>query len=114
MNVNIQTTNTELTSAIRDYVEEKINSLNKFFDDVSDVDVIIGLDNKHHLKGKIYFAEFNFTVLRKNISIRKESEDLYKAIDKVKDHLKIELEKIKSKVIKKDKKILREVKSYIE
>jgi putative sigma-54 modulation protein len=114
MNINIQTINTDLTDAIRDYVEEKVNSLLKYIDKIENVDVVIGLDNKHHQKGKIYFAEFNFKAMQKNISIKKDSEDLYKAIDKVRDHLKIELEKIKGKTIKKDKKILREVKAYQE
>ncbi|MFA5211001.1 MAG: ribosome-associated translation inhibitor RaiA [Patescibacteria group bacterium] len=114
MNINIQTINTELTEAIRTYVEEKANSLGKFIEKIEHVDVIIGLENKHHQKGKVYFAEFNIKALNKKISVRKDSEDLYKAIDKVKDHLKVELEKIKGKVSHRDRTVLRDVKSYKE
>lgn len=114
MNINIQTINTDLTEAIRDYVEEKVKSLVKYLDKIEHVDVVIGLDNRHHQKGKIYFAEFHLKAMQKNISIKKDSEDLYKAIDKVRDHLKIELEKTKGKTIKKDKKMLRDIKAYQE
>jgi putative sigma-54 modulation protein len=114
MNINIQAINLDLTDAIRVYTEGKINSLGRYISNIEHVDVMIGMDNKHHQKGKIYFAEFNIKVMNKKLSIKKEAEDLYKAIDKVKDHLKVELEKIKGKVKNIDKKVLRDVKSYIE
>ena len=63
-------------------------------------------------QGKIYYAEVNFHVPNHLIRIEKDSEDLYKAIDKVKDHYKVELEKIKGKMRDKDKKAIREQKVY--
>ena len=48
----------------------------------------------------------------KEIRIVKDSEDLYKAIDQVKDHLKNELKKFKEKLRHKDKKKLRGQKEY--
>ena len=72
------------------------------------------MESHHHNKGKIYYAEFNVHIPKKNINLKKEAEDLYKAIDKVRDHLKVEFEKIKGKMRDKDKQMLRDQKSYHE
>jgi len=112
MNINVQTKNIEMTDAIKQYAEDKANVLTKYFDNIVSVDVIVGMDNQHHQKGKIYFAEFNVAVPGKNINLKKEAEDLYKAIDKVKDHLKVEFEKMKGKMRDKDQQVLRDTKGY--
>lgn len=112
MNINIQVKGMDTTDAIKQYVEDKANDLLTYFDNIQGVDVIVGMDSHHHNKGKIYFAEFNLQVPGKNINIKKEAEDLYKAIDKVKDHLKVELEKLKGKLREVNKEELRDVKGY--
>ncbi len=112
MNTNIKGTGITLTDAIKDYAEEKIGGLVKFFDNIQSADIDVGMQSHHHLKGKVYYAEVNLSVPGKVIRVVKESEDLYKAIDKVKDHLKVELEKMKEKMRRKDKKVLRSEKEY--
>lgn len=112
MKINTHGTGIELTEAIRGYAEEKIESLTKFFDNIQSADIDVGMDSHHHLKGKVYYAEVNLSVPGKVIRVVKQSEDLYKAIDKVKDHLKVELEKMKEKKRSKDKKTLRGEKEY--
>lgn len=102
----------DITPAIKQYVEEKAESLVKYFDNIQEVDAIVGMESHHHNKGKIYFAEFNVMVPGKNLTVKKEAVDLYKAIDKVKDHLKVELEKVKGKMRNKDKEELRGHKEY--
>lgn len=114
MNINIKCTGIDITDAIKNYAEEKINSLTKFFDNITNADIDVGMQSRHHLKGKVYYAEVNLSVPGKIIRVVKECEDLYKAIDKVKDHLKVELEKTKEKMRRKDKKVLREEKEYRE
>lgn len=114
MNVKIKGTGMELTEPIRKYAEEKINSLTKFFDNIINADIDVGMRSHHHLNGKIYYAEVNLSVPGKIIRVVKESENLYKAIDKVKDHLKVELEKMKEKMRRKDRKVLRSGKEYQE
>ncbi|MFZ2189242.1 MAG: ribosome-associated translation inhibitor RaiA [Candidatus Magasanikiibacteriota bacterium] len=114
MTINTKAKGMDMTPAIKQYVEEKVNCLTKYFENIDDVDVIVGMETHHHNKGKIYYAEFNLQVPGKNLSVRKDAVDLYKAIDKVKDHLKVELEKIKEKMRAKDKKVLREQKGYQE
>jgi len=114
MNINIQVKGMDTTDAIKQYVDDKANDLLTYFDNIQGVDVIVGMDSHHHNKGKIYFAEFNLQVPGKNINIKKEAVDLYKAIDKVKDHLKVELEKLKGKMREVDKEELRDQKGYQE
>jgi len=102
----------ELTEAIKDYVEKKILMLEKYNDKIISADVDVGLNSKHHVKGDVYYAEVNLSVPGRLIRVVKEEADLYKAIDKVKDHLKVELQTIKEKSLRRDKKLLREQKSY--
>ena len=112
MNINIKATGMDLTDAIRDYAEGKVKSLTKFFENIQQADIDVGLESNHHNKGKIYYAEVNLQIPGKMVRVKKNAEELYKAIDKVKDHLKVELEKAKGKIRDLDKKALRNQKGY--
>ena len=102
----------ELTEPIKDYVEKKILMLEKYSDKIISADVVVGMNSKHRTKGDVFFVEVNLNVPGELIRVAKEEGDLYKAIDKVKDHLKVELQTIKEKSLRRDKKLLREQKSY--
>ena len=114
MQIKIKGTGLELTEAIKNYAEEKIENLTKYFDNIQSADIDVGLNSHHHQKGKIYYAEVNLSVPGQLVRVSKECEDLYKAIDKVRDHLKVELEKMKEKMRSRDKKVLRGEKEYQE
>jgi putative sigma-54 modulation protein len=99
MQIDIKGTNLELTEAIKDYVNEKIGSLDKFFDGILEARVDIGLTTKHHQKGNIFRAEVNLEVPRKhNLRAESEREDLYMAINEVKDELQRQIKKLKEKM----------------
>ena len=112
MIVTIHGTGIELTPAIREYAETKIESLTKFFDQITKAEIDVGMTTQHHNKGEIYYADVNLHIPGNVLRVSKEEKDLYKAIDTVKDHLKIDLEKIKGKKRAKDKKGLRQEKEY--
>ena len=115
MQIQITGKNIELSEAIKDYVNKKMLALNKFYNDkIIRADVVVGIGNDHHLKGKKFFAECKLDVPGKNLFAIKEEDVLYKAIDKIRDYLEIELNKHKSKqrVSEKDKKIRRANKEY--
>ncbi len=114
MIVTIHTTNIETTPAIKKYVESKVKSIVKFYDAVVSMSIDIGLTSKHHNKGKIFYAEVTIKLPKKTVRVTKEAEDLYKAIDKVRDHLKLELKETKEKRVSRDKKVLRKMKEYQE
>lgn len=102
----------ELTEPIKQYVNEKFGDLDKFFDNIQRADIDIGMRTQRHKKGKIFYAEANIHVPGKDIRVVKDTENLYKAIDKVRDHLKSELKELKEKMRRKDKKVLRARKEY--
>lgn len=113
MIINIQGTGIELTDALKQYAEEKIQGLTKFFTPIQQADIDIGLTTNHHSKGAIYYAEVNLHVPQHLVRVSKKETDLYKAIDKVKDHLKVELVRLKGKQHKKDRDVVRDTKGYI-
>lgn len=105
MNINIKSTNIEITPTIRDYVEKRINGLEKFIhhavDDSVQAWVEVGRTTRHHQTGNVFRAEMQIRVPRYEQGIRAEAtcDDLYAAIDEAHDELKLELEKVKSKKI---------------
>ncbi len=89
MNIQIKSENLELTDKIKDYVEEKVRMLAKYLGDVQviDVKVKVGMTSKHHQKGDIYKCEIAIALPGEILRVHKIEPDIFKAIDKVKDHL---------------------------
>ncbi len=90
MQITIKATNIELTEAIRDYVNKKFNLVSKFVRK-SDESVLcrveVGKITQHHKKGEVFRAEGRLHVDGKELYATSEKEDLYAAIDDVKDEL---------------------------
>ncbi len=115
MNINVNFTGIDPTDAIRDYATDKAEGLLNYFEKITSIDIDVGMKSRHHNKGKVFYAEMKLQIPSKpSLYISKEAEDLYKAIDKVRDHLKVELEKIKGKMQQKDREGLRDQKGYEE
>lgn len=106
--------NIDLTEAIKDYVDKKISSLEKFYDKITLAHVIVGIENHHHQKGDVFMCECKLNLTGEDLFISKTEQDLYKAIDKVRDHLEEELKKHKTTQREKDKKDKREVRDNKE
>lgn len=101
----------ELTDAIKDYVDKKISGLDKFHPNIIRAIVEVGIENHHHLKGEIFVAECKLEIPGKDLFASKNEKTLYKAIDKVRDYLEIELKKSKAKSHEKNKKDKRQVRA---
>lgn len=101
MTINIKATNTELTPAISAYVEEKVNGLEKFIitkdPDSVLANVEIGMSTKHHQSGKVFRAEINLHIGGKYMRAVSEQEDLYAAIDDMRDQIARGINEEKSK-----------------
>lgn len=118
MNINIKGTNIELTEAITNYIYDKLESVKKVLTDVEGtyVHVEVGRISRHHAKGDVFKAEFEVKSQGVSHYAHINTEDLYSAIDMVKDEI---VEKIKShksknrshflKGAQKAKKLLRDV-----
>lgn len=90
----LKATNLELTEAIENYVREKIGMLEKFLQHIDlpqSARIEIGKTGEHHKKGKIFFAEVNLELPYKMLRATFEAEDLYEAIDRVKEELEREI-----------------------
>lgn len=105
MQINIKATNIELAPRIKDYVQEKMDMLEKYLGDIKVIaaDFEVAITTLHHVKGEIYRAEANIELPHELLRVEKTEKDLFKAIDKVKDHLKISIKKYKEKRIDKRK-----------
>lgn len=91
MNTNIKVTNVELTPAISAYLDEKLSHLERFInEEVKDsvlAEVEIGKITRHHRAGEVYQAEINLSVQGKTFRAVATQEDLYAAIDVMKDEI---------------------------
>lgn len=103
MNINIKATKIELTPAIKDYIQEKMDMLEKYLGDIQVINAHfeVELTTHHHQKGDIFRAEANLSIPGSLLRVEKTEGDLYKAIDKVKDHLHMMIKKHKEKLIDK-------------
>ena len=103
MKINIKATKIELTPEIKEYIQEKMDMLEKYLGKISVIncDVEVGLSVGGQNNGKIYRAEVNLEVPRKLIRVEKTEKDLLKAIEKVKDHLTRSIRRYKQKELDK-------------
>lgn len=105
MQIRLKATNLELTDAIRDYFQNKIDMVEKYLGDIAvincdvEIEKAVGGQNK----GEIFRAEVNLQVPHDLLRVEKTEEDLYKAIDKVKDHLELVIKKYKEKMQDKNR-----------
>jgi len=89
MNTNIKATNMELTSAINDYVNKRLSGVGKFVKDKDGMIAFVEVakTTNHHNKGDVFRAEFNIEIAGTKFYAFSEKEDLYKAIDDVKEEI---------------------------
>lgn len=92
MNINITGHHVEVTPAIRDYVNLKLERVIRHFDHVTSVHVILSVEK---LKQK---AEVTLHVKGKDIHADSTGADLYASIDAVTDKLDRQVVKHKEKV----------------
>ncbi|MSU75785.1 MAG: ribosome-associated translation inhibitor RaiA [Candidatus Magasanikbacteria bacterium] len=88
----------KLTDAIEDYVNKKVNGLEKFFSGIIRAEVTVGLETHHHNKGEIFYAECKLEVPGHSVFAKKTDKTLYSAVDTMRDYLEGELKKHKAKL----------------
>ena len=119
MKINILTKNIKLTPALKNFVEEKINSLEKFAKILQnkqyynhffgkgkprvEVWIEIGKETRHHKKGPFFWAECQMRFPKKSLRSIAKGKNLELAINEVKDELQRELKEYKEKIIVKEK-----------
>ena len=102
MELNIRGDKIAVTKAIKDYITEKLEKLDKYFEDVKNIkaSVIIRVKNNEQI--------IEVTVSTSKFTLRAEEKhaDLYAAIDLVVDKLERQIRKNKTKLTNKYKNII--------
>lgn len=106
MNLNMTGHHLEITPSIRDYVHSKMTRINRHFDHVIDVNMILSVEK---LRQKI---EANVHLSGKDIFVESEDADMYAAIDFLVD--KLDRQIMKHKEILKNKHAIEAQKRNIE
>ncbi|GEM_PF-417075 len=98
MKINLQASNMELTPAIEQYFSAKILSeVQKFHVPIIKIDAEVEKTTHHHAKGQVFRAEVNIHTAGKLVRAEVTHEDLYAAIDKLKDTVFREIRDLKDR-----------------
>jgi putative sigma-54 modulation protein len=93
--ITITGRNVEITSAIRNHVEERLRSkLKKFFHSIMEAHVVLMLQRFEHI------CEITLNVGKLTLHAHEKTSDLYVSIDKVVDKLERQLDKHRKKLQK--------------
>ena len=105
MQINLKATKIELTPEIKVYVQKKMDSLDKYLGSFKLIkaEVEVAMTTNHHVKGEIYRAEINLSLPGELLRVEKTETDIFKAIDKVRDHMEMIIKKYKEKIIDKSR-----------
>jgi len=115
MNIIIKTKNIGITPSLREFVEKKIGSLEKYFDffrtednpslvSTIDANIEVGKTTLHHRKGNIFRAEVLITFHRNTLRAAESADDLEKAVVAVRDDLQRQIADFKERLIDKSRK----------
>lgn len=88
-----------MTEAIKNYTYEKMGTLDKYVsnDDSAKLAIELSRTTNHHVNGDVFQAEAQLHMRGKTSTVRTTQDDLYKAIDTLKDMLTRELATHKDK-----------------
>ena len=93
MQINITGHHVEVTSALKDYVTQKLQKIQRHFSNITNVHVILSVDKKFQQK-----AEATLNVARAEIFADAQHQDMYAAIDGLIDKLDRQVIKHKEKM----------------
>jgi putative sigma-54 modulation protein len=103
MQIKLQSKNIELTGAIKDYVSKRVTNLEKLLSKIETkkgeamVNFEIVKTTNHHKAGEIFHADCTITVAGQKFYGSSDHEDLYSAVDEVKEKLFSDIGKTKDR-----------------
>ncbi len=117
MNINIKSTNFNMTPDVEEYITSKMKSVEKFLNTEADEEVLVEFEverSTHHKNGDVFRAEANLSL--KGIMHRAESSesDVRIAIDSVKDQIEKQIRRSKTKRFDLFEKGARKIKSMLK
>ncbi len=111
MKIDIKATNLDLTPALKEYIEEKVNALDKHIHvkDESETNapveafVEVARVTRHHKKGDVFKAEINLKIHGELLRVDYGDQDVRAALDIAKDIMIKEIEKFKGARLSKER-----------
>ncbi|SRR3989338_8314399 len=100
MNISsLKATNIELTDAIKNYVEVKLQPISKLVGDLpqATLSAEVGKTTNHHNKGPFFRCELNLQIGKETLRAEEDREDLYESVDVAIDELKRQIKSRKEK-----------------
>ncbi len=97
MKYNIRGDKLTVTKSIKEYIEEKLDRLNKYYENYKDIDCKVIVRSKNNLQTIEVTIPLNKYILRAEV----EDRDLYKSIDLVVDKLEGQIRKNKTRLKKR-------------
>ena len=103
MQINLQGKNIELTQVIKDYISKRVTNLEKLLFKIEQgrgkvmVNFEVSKSTNHHKSGEIFHADCLIKIDGKEFYGSADKEDLYQAVDVVKDSLYNEINKNKDR-----------------
>lgn len=94
MHINLTGHHIEITSALREYVQEKFTKLERHFDHINQVHVILNVEKAHQT------AEAKLNLPGGEVFASSDHENMYAAIDLLIDKLDRQVKKHKDKLKK--------------
>ncbi len=88
MKYNLFVKGIDKTEAIENYLDKKLATLDHLMpkgEEDTMAEVEIGKTTRHHNKGDVFRAEVKIRLAHKNIYVASEKDDLYAAIDEMRD-----------------------------
>ena len=99
-NIKIATDNIRRIEEVTNYAKRKMESLDKFInpkDEGVSMDIRVSKTTDHHRAGKIYKAEISVMTSGKKFGAEVEADDLFVAIDELKDIISRKMSSYKGK-----------------
>jgi putative sigma-54 modulation protein len=97
MQMTITGRNMEVTPALKEFAEEKIQKISKYLHKINNIHVILTVEKYRHI------AEVILTAHGNTLTGVEETDDMYSSIDKVMDKMEIQARKLSGRIKEKNK-----------
>jgi len=98
MDINIKTTNFDADAKLLEFVNTKVNKLDKYFDGIIRAEVFLDFDKSKTKKTENKVTKIKIEIPGNNLFAEKEATSFEQAVDDVVDALAKQIKKYKSKL----------------
>ncbi len=96
MKINVQSVNFNADASLIDFIEKKLNSLDKYYDKIVDTEVFLKVQQTSDKENK--FVDIKLNIPGNELVVKKQSKTFEEGVMLAVDSLKIKLTKEKEKI----------------